>query len=211
MFIAAGSVVTIDNSTIEGSTATGQQAGDGGSSAVLVNASYYIGTGSIGPAAAAGNGSVMFQWTVPGGPTATATSTPTSTPTATPSPTATASPIASPTAQSTITLTTVLSSLGTNYDIVLGFDASTGGAESYFTSSSMQAFNTLTTLQPLRGYWGSPHDRRHLVAHWDSAASGDHADPDTGLEPGRLYRHGVGADRHRVEPPEQSGRHRPRL
>ncbi len=50
-------------------------------------------------------------------------------------------------------LTTVLSSLGSNYDIVLGFDASQGGAQSYFTSPSMQAFNTLTTLQPLRGYW----------------------------------------------------------
>jgi len=36
---------------------------------------------------------------------------------------------------------------------VLGFDASQGGAQSYFTSPSMQAFNTLTTLQPLRGYW----------------------------------------------------------
>jgi len=56
------------------------------------------------------------------------------------------------------TLTTVLSSLGTSYDIVLGFDASAGGAQSYFTSPGMRAFNTLTDLKPLHGYW------LHLVA-----------------------------------------------
>ena len=50
-------------------------------------------------------------------------------------------------------LTTVLSSLGSSYDIVLGFDASQGGAQSYFTSPSMRAFNTLTALLPLHGYW----------------------------------------------------------
>jgi len=49
--------------------------------------------------------------------------------------------------------TTVLSSLGGSYDIVLGFDASQGGAESYFTAANMAPFNTLTDLKPLHGYW----------------------------------------------------------
>ena len=47
----------------------------------------------------------------------------------------------------------VLTSLGSSYDIVLGFDASKGGAESYFTAASMAPFNTLTDLKPLHGYW----------------------------------------------------------
>ncbi len=51
------------------------------------------------------------------------------------------------------TLTTLLSSLGSSYDIVLGFDASQGGAQSYFTAASMARFNTLTDLLPLHGYW----------------------------------------------------------
>jgi hypothetical protein len=96
-------------------------------------------------------------------PMATVTASPTNT--ATPSPTATGGsnlslPLSAgwhlvsfsfqPTSTS---LTTVLSSLGSSYDIVLGFDASQGGAQSYFTSPSMRAFNTLTALLPLHGYW----------------------------------------------------------
>lgn len=50
-------------------------------------------------------------------------------------------------------LTDVMSSLGTTYDIVFGFDQSRGGVTSYFTDPNKAILNNLSTLQPLMGYW----------------------------------------------------------
>jgi hypothetical protein len=50
-------------------------------------------------------------------------------------------------------MNSILYSVSGSYDIVLAFDASQGGALSYFTDPNMYYFNTLTDLYPLTGYW----------------------------------------------------------
>jgi len=76
---------------------------------------------------------------------------------------------------SSTTLADVLHSLAGHFDIVLGFDAAQGGAESYFTAANMAPFNTLTDLKPLRGYW------IHLTSDATLTITGTPPDPSAAL------------------------------